>query len=109
MATATKNGRPSRRVARRTSAVPGSASTEFVVFEDNGGSYHWTIVAGDGAALARSEAFGSYDDAEQAAQQVRDGAASARFEDRAGGAVLVDLVARPRSHKRRLGRRALVG
>ena len=47
-------------------------------------AYHWTIVAGDGATLARSTSFASYDDAEKAAKHVRDGAASARFERRAG-------------------------
>jgi uncharacterized protein YegP (UPF0339 family) len=33
---------------------------EFVIFEDNGGHYHWTIVAADGATLARSGGFASY-------------------------------------------------
>ncbi len=50
----------------------------FVIFEDNGGSYHWRILAGDGAILGQSEGFASYRDAEQAAEQIRDGAASAR-------------------------------
>lgn len=59
---------------------------EFLVFEDNGGEYHWTIVTGDGAPLVRSGGFASYEGAERAARQVRDGAASARLEHRAAGA-----------------------
>ena len=58
---------------------------ELLIFEDNGGDYHWRIVAPDGAMLAQSVSFASsYDRAEQAAQHVRGAAASARFE---GGAV----------------------
>jgi uncharacterized protein YegP (UPF0339 family) len=55
----------------------------FAIFEDNGGSYHWKILAGDGATLGHSGDFASYHDAEQAAEQIRDGAASARLERRA--------------------------
>jgi uncharacterized protein YegP (UPF0339 family) len=74
--------------------VPVPASLAFVIYEDNGGDYHWTIVADDGAALARSGGFASYADAEKAARQVRDGAASARFERQAGGTGPVNLTAR---------------
>jgi len=70
---------------------------EFLIFEDNGGDYHWTIVAADGATLARSGDFASYQDAERAAQHVRDGAASAPFEHRAASARPVDLTARRRA------------
>lgn len=99
MATATKKSRAAGRLPRRAREVraPASAkfpSMEFVIFEDNGGDYHWTIVAADGATLARSEGFASYDEAEQAAQRVRDAAASARFERRATEATPVDLIAR---------------
>ena len=69
---------------------------EFVVFEDNGGKYHWRIIAGNGGILAQSERFASYEDAEQAARQVRDGAPSASLKPRAGGNQLVDLAARAR-------------
>jgi uncharacterized protein YegP (UPF0339 family) len=83
MATAAKKSVPSRRPARRpTDEQPGS-SMSFAIFEDNGGSYHWKILAGDGATIGRSCDFASYQDAEQAAQLVRDGAASARLERRA--------------------------
>jgi uncharacterized protein YegP (UPF0339 family) len=67
---------------------------EFLIFEDNGGDYHWTIIARDGATLARSGSFGSYEDAERAAQHVRDGVASALFERRGDGARPIDLSAR---------------
>jgi uncharacterized protein YegP (UPF0339 family) len=67
---------------------------EFLIFEDNGGDYHWTIVAGDGSTLARSGSFASYDDAEKAAKHARDGAALALFERGGTGALPVDLIAR---------------
>jgi uncharacterized protein YegP (UPF0339 family) len=67
---------------------------EFLIFQDNGGAYHWTIVAGDGATLARSGSFASYDHAEQAAYRVRDGATVARFDRRVGEVRPVDLAAR---------------
>jgi uncharacterized protein YegP (UPF0339 family) len=69
-------------------------SIRFVIFEDNGGGYHWRLVAGDGATLAQSGSFASYDSAEQAARRVRDGAASAPFDRRAGEAGPVELAAR---------------
>jgi uncharacterized protein YegP (UPF0339 family) len=69
-------------------------SMQFVMFEDNGGAYHWMLVAGDGATLAQSGSFASYDDAEQAARRVRDAAASARFDRRAGDVGPVDLADR---------------
>ena len=94
MATATKKSRAAKQLAGRASAVRVPGSMEFVIFEDNGGDYHWTIVARDGATLARSESFGSYEDAELAAQHVRDGVASALFERRGDGARPVDLSAR---------------
>jgi uncharacterized protein YegP (UPF0339 family) len=94
MATATKKSRAAGQLARRAHDVRESALMEFLIFKDNGGAYHWTIVAGDGATLARSGSFASYDGAEQAAHRVRDGAAAARFDARAGQARPVDLIAR---------------
>jgi uncharacterized protein YegP (UPF0339 family) len=67
---------------------------KFLVFEDNGGGYHWTIVAASGETLVRSASFASYQDAKQAARIVHAGAASASFEHRAGDTPPVDLVAR---------------
>ena len=83
MATATKRSRAaSSQRPSRALDVRVPESLEFLISEDNGGDYHWTIVAGDGATLARSGSFGSYEDAERAAQHVRDGVASALLERR---------------------------
>jgi uncharacterized protein YegP (UPF0339 family) len=90
MATASKQSRASRQLARPPAQV--HAPIEFVIFEDNGGRYHWSILAGDGTTLGRSGDFASCDDAEQAAQEILDGAASARFARR--GNRPVDLAAR---------------
>ena len=94
MATATKKSRAAGRLPRRAREVRVPESMEFLIFEDNGGDYHWTIAAADGATLAGSAGFASYEDAERAAQHVRDGAASARFESRPTGELPVDLSAR---------------
>ena len=94
MATAPKKSHAARQLARRARGVRVPESMEFVIFEDNGGAYHWSLVAGDGATLAQSGSFASYDSAEQAARRVREGAASARFDRRAGEIGLVDLAAR---------------
>jgi uncharacterized protein YegP (UPF0339 family) len=91
MATAIKKSRPAGRLARRTPEVRVQESMEFLIFEDNGGDYHWTIVAGDGATLARSGSFASCHEAEQGAQHVRDGAASAQLERPAVSARSGDL------------------
>ncbi len=80
MATATKESRAAGRLPRRAREVLIPESMEFLIFEDNGGDHHWTIVASDGVTVARSGSFTSYQDAERAAQQLRGGAASARFE-----------------------------
>jgi uncharacterized protein YegP (UPF0339 family) len=53
---------------------------EFPIFQDNAGSYRWTIIADDGATLATSRGFASRREAEQAAQRVIDSAAFIRFE-----------------------------
>jgi uncharacterized protein YegP (UPF0339 family) len=67
---------------------------EFRVFEDNGGRYHWRIIDRGGESLAQSGSFASYDDAEHAARNVRDGAGSARLGHCAAGDRVVDIVAR---------------
>jgi uncharacterized protein YegP (UPF0339 family) len=93
MATATKKSRAVDELVRRVAEVRRSASMEFLIVKGNGGGYHWTIVAGDGATLAQSAGFASHHDAEQAARRVRDGAASARFDHRAAGAYPADGIA----------------
>jgi len=49
----------------------------FLVFEDNGGDYCWSILGGDGESLAQSRSYATHDDAASAARVVRDGAGSA--------------------------------
>lgn len=93
MATATQKARIARQIARRAEAVSNSAAMKFLVFEDNGGDYRWTILGGGGESLAQSGTFSTYIDAEQAARVVRDGAGSTRFERRPADRP-VDLVAR---------------
>jgi hypothetical protein len=72
MATATKKA--------RTNAVP----LEFLIDEDNGGEYHWTLLDHDGTSMARSNSFASYERTEDAARAVLAGAGSARLEPRNG-------------------------
>jgi uncharacterized protein YegP (UPF0339 family) len=72
MATATKKA--------RTNAVP----MEFLIDEDNGGEYHWTLLDRDGIRLARSSSFASYERTEDAARAVLTGAGAARLEPRSG-------------------------
>ena len=94
MPTARKKSRAKERLVHPPVHVHVPATMEFLIFEDNSGSYHWMILASDGAVLGQSGDFASYDDAEQAAQQVRDGAPSARFERRGSAKGPVDLAAR---------------
>jgi uncharacterized protein YegP (UPF0339 family) len=78
MATATRKGRAER-------PGPRPDTLEFLVYEDNGGSYHWEIVQGAGESLAQSVSFGSHEDAERAARHVYERAGRARF-----GALVAD-------------------
>ncbi|HTP18628.1 MAG TPA: DUF1508 domain-containing protein [Solirubrobacteraceae bacterium] len=94
MATANKKSRASRLRAHPAAHVHGPAPMEFLIFEDNAGSYHWRILAADGSTLGQSGNFASYGAAKQAAQQICSGAASARFQRREDGTGSVDLVAR---------------
>jgi len=93
MATAIRQPRTQAHARRRAADVQ-APSMEFLIFEDNAGDYHWAIVAGDGATLARSGGFASYDDAKQAVEQIRHGVASARFEASPAAARPIDLVVR---------------
>jgi uncharacterized protein YegP (UPF0339 family) len=85
-------------VLRKARATPSplseAAALTFVVYEDNSGGYLWAIIAHGGETLARSASFGSYEEAQQAARTVYDGASSARFEDRSSDTGPVDLPAR---------------
>jgi uncharacterized protein YegP (UPF0339 family) len=94
MGNAPKKSRAAKQLTRSVADANVPASMEFLIVEDNGGSYHWRLRAADGAILAQSGGFVSSDDAERAAQQVRGGAVSARFQPRAAQAVPIDLIAR---------------
>ena len=83
-----------RKARAAENAGPEPASMKFVVFEDNGGAYHWTIVADSGETLVRSASFPTHDEAAQAARVVHAGAASASLEQLGGGTAPVDLAAR---------------
>lgn len=78
MATASKHAR------QLDQSTADGVPSEFLVFQSNSGDYRWEVVASDGAALAQSGGFASFDDAERAAGRVRDGAASTRLEHRGG-------------------------
>jgi uncharacterized protein YegP (UPF0339 family) len=92
MATATKKARIAEHdIAGGTSEA---ASMQFLIFEDNGGDYGWTLLDPNGQTLARSASFASYDDAEDAARIVLAGAVSAQIEPRPGTDSPVDIVAR---------------
>jgi hypothetical protein len=81
MATATKKARAATGAAHGA-AASDSVSMEFLVVEDNGGDYHWTLMDRDGNSLGRSPSFASYEDTEDAARIVLAGAGSARLDHR---------------------------
>jgi hypothetical protein len=56
------------------------ALMKFISFEDNGGAFHWAIVATSGDRPVQSATFASYTEAKQAAGVVRSGAVSAPFD-----------------------------
>jgi uncharacterized protein YegP (UPF0339 family) len=91
-----------RKAPAAPSPLPERASMAFVIYEDNGGGYHWTIVADRGETLVRSASFGSYEDAKQAAGIVHRGASRASFEPGSGNPPLVALPARRNPARDRL-------
>ena len=82
-----------RKVRTAARALPDPTSMKLLVFEDNGGAYHWTIVADRGERLVRSASFASYEDAKHAARALHAGLASASFEQLAGDTPTVNVVA----------------
>jgi uncharacterized protein YegP (UPF0339 family) len=76
------------------SSVPEPASMMFLIAEDNGGRYHWTIIAEGGETLVRSAGFDSYQQAKRAAGIVHRGASRASFPHRSENAPPVGLPAR---------------
>ena len=99
MATATKKSR----VARNAAVASAPASIRFLLSEDNGGSYCWTILGPDGESLAHSRRYATHEEAAQAALAVRDGAGRARLEPDVAIDVPVDLVARRSAARRSAG------
>ena len=87
MATTTKTLEAARPLVGAR-VVSESVSLEFLVFEDNGGGYHWAIVGCSGESLAQSGSFGSYEEAAHAGRYARDGAEWARFQRRAADRVV---------------------
>jgi uncharacterized protein YegP (UPF0339 family) len=84
-----------KRRARATARAPSKpAAMKFVLYEDNGGGYHWTIVAASGEPLVQSASFASYEEAKQAARIVHRGASQASFEDCSAETPPDDLAAR---------------
>ena len=84
MATAAMKARVNTGANGGTVVAPELVSMAFLIVEDNGGDYHWTLLDRDGNSLARSPSFASYLDAENAARGVLAGAGSARLNCRAG-------------------------
>ena len=80
-----------RKVRAAENALTEPASLKFVVFEDNGGGYHWTILTATGETLVRSASFASHEEAKQAARIVHTGVATASFGHLAGDTPPVDL------------------
>jgi uncharacterized protein YegP (UPF0339 family) len=87
-----KHARAAKENAQPSAAnLPEPASMTFLIHEDNGGRYHWTIVADGGETLLRSASFGSYERANGAAGIVHRGASQASFEDRSDEPPPIDL------------------
>ena len=82
MATATRKGRTPTGASLGAEGTSQPASMEFLIVEDNGGKYHWTLLDREGESLARSPRLVSYEQAEDAARIVLAGAGSARLERR---------------------------
>jgi uncharacterized protein YegP (UPF0339 family) len=75
MATATQKTRAGAGTKKR-----GAASMEFLIDQDNGGTFHWTLFDRHGKSLGRSSGFASYKHAHDGASVVIAGAASARLD-----------------------------
>jgi hypothetical protein len=82
-----------REARAASSADLPAAPLKFLIFEDNGGGYYWTIVTGGGKTLVRAGSLGSYEEARRAADIVRRGASGASFDERFGDRALAALPA----------------
>lgn len=94
MATATQKSRATRRIARNAAVASEPAAITFLVFEDNGGSYHWTLLGTDGESLAHSRPYTTHEEAAHAALAARDSSGTARLETGRAPELPIDLVAR---------------
>ncbi len=86
------SGQTKRRAGARAVSPPAS---KFLSFEENGGAFHWAIIAASGERLVPPATSASYEAAKQAAGVVRSGAVSAPFENRADYPARLELAARP--------------
>jgi len=83
MATATKKAHAVKPIAKSARDASRLAPLEFLVYQDNGGDYHWELVGEAGERLAQSGIFASQGDAERAARCAYDGVSLARLEPKA--------------------------
>ena len=90
----TQAGTAKRKARATARTLPKRATMKFLVYEDNGGGYHWTIVADGGETLVRSASFRCYEDAKQSADVVHRGASQAAIDHRSDNPPPVDLPAR---------------
>jgi len=96
MGTAPRRSRAAQLASRAADAnVP--ASMELLVFEENGGAFHWAIVAATGDHLVPSATFVCYEEAKQVARVVRSGAVPAPFEIRKADPAPLELAARAKT------------
>jgi len=92
MATATKKARAMTGANPAAKGKFAPSSMEFLVVEDNGGKYHWTLLDRERNCLALSPRFVSYEQAEDAAGVVLAGAAAARLDRRAANGSPPDVL-----------------
>lgn len=85
----------------RNGPASEQASMRFIVCEEDGGAYRWSLVSTGGEHLARSARFSSYQEAARAARVARAGAASAAIEERPADNPPADLAARRKMAKER--------
>lgn len=85
--------RTKRRAGARAVSVP--ASMKFLAFEENGGAFHWAIVAATSDRFVQSASSASYEGAKQAAGIVPSRSGAAPFEDRADDSLPLEVAARP--------------
>ena len=86
-------GRTKRRAGARAVSVP--ASMKFLAFEENGGAFHWAIVATGSDRLVKSASSASCEEAKHPAGTVPSRSGAAPFEERAADTLRLELATRP--------------